>query len=272
MRKYGLLGAITLLLIVNAFVFAGILINRSGSPEAAIELTERELPLAYTRDENTGISLSLKYDYDREWLDKKKLIAIGFDCSVPEGSPEADIFYRHVLPHKTYAVFEYDGETWKRWIEKQEKLIADLEKKIRQGKSDKEELGRLQTRFKRDIKTRTRLFPIDADNDPVALRNRYPDNSRFIILPVVVRMNYYFTSYENKKSPKKIIGFLTDVLVDSIHVPLGKRSLLEPLRYKEKREYYTEKITEPRYVVKLHFGKRYEPWVVDVRQIKNSKN
>lgn len=72
MRKYGLFCAIALLLVVNTVVFVGIASNRSGIPEETVELSERELPLAYSSDENTGISLSFNYNHGNEWLDREK--------------------------------------------------------------------------------------------------------------------------------------------------------------------------------------------------------
>ena len=44
MRKYGLIPAIALLVLVNIIVLAGVARNRSGAPEALVELTERERP------------------------------------------------------------------------------------------------------------------------------------------------------------------------------------------------------------------------------------
>lgn len=274
MRKYGLFCAIALLLVVNTVVFVGIASNRSGIPEETVELSERELPLAYSSDENTGISLSFNYNHGNEWLDKKKLAALGFDCSIPEASTKAALFYRHMLPRKTYAVFEYAGEAWKRWIQVKENSIAKRKEKVKQGKAEKKDLEELQIELKKDLMTSSRLFAIDANNDPTALRKRYPEQSRFIIVPVVVRLDYNdgpSPSDENKEQNQKIRGYLSEVLVDSIHVPMGKRSLLEPLHYRERLEYYNRPAVEPRYMVKLQFGKRYEPWIVDVRQI-NGKN
>ncbi len=62
MRKYGLIFAIALLVIVNIVVLAGVGRNRSGAPDAVLELTERELPMSYRGSEdkeNTGMSLRL---------------------------------------------------------------------------------------------------------------------------------------------------------------------------------------------------------------------
>jgi hypothetical protein len=52
-----------LILIANVIALAGVAANRSGKPEAVIELTERELRLPYyeMNDENSGLALHLNW-------------------------------------------------------------------------------------------------------------------------------------------------------------------------------------------------------------------
>ena len=59
-----ILACVSLLLLSNVVVLAGVAYNRSGEPLASIELTERELPLRVTynsTDDDSGTALSLKW-------------------------------------------------------------------------------------------------------------------------------------------------------------------------------------------------------------------
>ncbi len=66
MKRYGLIGAIALIVLTNVVVLAGVVYNRSGEPDAVVQLTERELSWLkrwdVTDKEDTGIYLKLKWN------------------------------------------------------------------------------------------------------------------------------------------------------------------------------------------------------------------
>lgn len=294
MRRYGMIIAICLLVVVNAVVLAGIAYNRSGSPAATITLTERELPLisyySYTDRENTGLSLHLDWstgdlfpglisiwkhrDSEKtEWFDKAKLEAIGFECKLPLDDPGAELHYQKMLPRKTYAVLEYEGAAWEAWLADSRAYLAKTEIQIQKGPNPEEQLKKAREDFDREVRTHTRLFIIDVANDPATLRMKYGKQNRFLIFPAIARLEY-FSSYmksDKKKEPARIMGAVADILTDTIYVPKEHRDILEKLlrnsrqRRESSYDYSGYREREPSYEVKIHVGRRAEPWIVAVR-------
>ena len=89
MTRKGALVAAAVVIFFNLATLAAVWVNRSGEPEAVLQLTERELSLPPREAENTALALQLEW-VDTEllrpgpgWFDKRKLEEIGFDCSVP---------------------------------------------------------------------------------------------------------------------------------------------------------------------------------------------
>jgi hypothetical protein len=293
MRKYGLLSAIALLVLINIIVLAGVARNRSGSPEAVVELTERELPLRfYQRSadrENTGMSLRLDWNeypvYSKsfhrnsrglkyDWFDQSKLESVGFDCSVPLTDPKAELLYEKMLPRKAYAVLEFEGIAWNAWRKREQQDLSEIADKVKKGAATQIDLREAQKEYEHELKTHSRLFAVDAGNGPAKLRQQYPDSRRYLIMPAQVRLTYTRGyNVETKKSePPKLTGYISEILVDDIHVPKTMRAVLDALTVKGKSQpesYYPYGANrqEPRYKVALYYGKRYEPWVANIQPI-----
>lgn len=299
MKKYGLIASIILLLLVNAFVLIGVYYNRSGNTEAYIELTERELTLNsfdsfsyYLEKENSGLSLHLQLGNNRsyndnsnsdDWLDQKKLEEIGFDCSVPLSSPKAKLHYGKMLPRKTFAVLEYEGKAWVKSRSDAEAYLKEMAQKTQRGEEGEKEYAKGKVTLY--LKTASHLFAIDASNDPVSLRKKYKDVSRYIITPVKVSITFDESSEDckckktptTKKTQSTLSGNIREVLVNEIHVPPGKRQILESLLKKDGSasgrfagfDPYDDngKIRDPYYKIILQYGNRYEPWVADIKRI-----
>ncbi len=291
MRKYGLPIAIALLVLVNIVVLAGAARNRSGEPDAVVELTERELPLsaypAADNRENTGISLRLNWNqypfYGKfyrgqggnsqyDWFDKARLEEIGFDCSMPLTGSKAEIHYEKMLPRKAYAVLEYEGELWQAWLERERTGLSDIAERVKKGTATDKDLKEANNAYERLLKTSSRLFAVDAGKDPVKLRHQYPDRKRFIITAAKVGLHFARPYYKGteKKEPLKLGGYLSEILVDEIHVPRTMSSILDAILTKAGRQavpvysYGFMHDQEPSYKVTLYYGKRFEPWVGDV--------
>ena len=158
--------AAALVVITNAIVLSGVAWNRGGEPEAALELTQRELihPWSYDR-ENSGVALNLHvnspYGGDTVGaLHPESLRDIGFDPDGPivlqrAGDPNSG--YLKTTSRKTLAVLELDGEGWKRWLSEWESN---------------------EHRWPADPNSQSRLFVVDVGLDSTALRSRYPDRHR----------------------------------------------------------------------------------------------
>lgn len=231
MNRWGVLGSVAVVLAANAFVLIGVAIDRSGGVVQKIELTERELPIWGASEDNTGVSVHLLpnpgWRQERRF-DRAKLTELGFDCSIPPEDPSAEWRYRKIPPRQAFVVLEYDGVAWQRWLagEEQNKHASpDTWKQVA-----------------------SRLVPVDAAREFAALHERYPDRTRFLIAPALIRLRL---EYEGNK-PTAVAGYLEELLVSEIHVPQPYARTLTQLRGKP-------------YHLTLCYGKRYEPWVCGCR-------
>jgi hypothetical protein len=278
MKQYGFYGGLIILIAVNAIVLAGVWHNRSGTPDAAVELTERELTMSPIDKENSGVSLRLDwggYGYrELKWFDRDKLAFVGFDCSIPVGSADAEIRYGKALSRKTFVVLEFEGKAWEAWQALELKRFEDMEAKIIKGEKARNDLSKAKKQFAWELVADSRLFPVDVGNDPKRLREMYPDRSRFIITPARVRLHYNgaVREYGKLMEPASLKGSIEEVLTDTVRVPRDKQGLLRSLASKDnywRHNVYDEETNEkpkpPRYKVLLNYGRRYEPWVITVR-------
>jgi hypothetical protein len=203
MNRWGVAGSAAVVVVANAFVLVGVAIDRAGGVVQKIELTERELLIWGTSEDNTGITVRLVWrgPGQQEWLDRGKLAELGFDCRVAPQDPAASRHYGRLVPRPASLVIEYDGPEWQRWVAK--------------------------TRLGYE-KAFPRLTPVDAGKDPEALRRKYPDQSHYLIVPGLIRLRL---EYGGNK-PAMVAGFLAGLLVSEIHVPLPYARTLAELRGK----------------------------------------
>ena len=267
MKRLFLWVTLALILLTNAFILSGVAYNRTAEPEATITLTEREANLSYSTEENSGIALHLLWQQDRPywperdpgWFNQAKLESLGYDCSVPLTDVSAYQHYRKALPRKAYVVLEYDGKSWNDWFAGQKaKLLSGTRKSYR---GVKEEIENLE-------KTASRLVAIDVGNDAARLRGLYPDRTRFLIAPAEVHLVFMNELIgEARKYQKPFIYGHVSLLNQEVYVPLGLSEWLDQILKAEQRdEKKSKRIKEgPRYNVILQYGRRYEPWVVDIK-------
>lgn len=262
---------VALILATNAFVLSGVAYNRTGEPEAVVTLTEREANLSYGTEENSGLALQLLWQQDRPWLERDpgwfnqaKLESLGFDCSVPLTDISAEQYYRKALPRMAYVVLEYDGKSWDDWFAKEKARLLSASPKRRNIKEELESLG------KRD----SRLVAIDVGNDAAHLRGLYPDRTRFLIAPAEVHLVFMSEVVgEARKYSKPFIYGHVSLLNQETHVPVEFSSWLDQIRKAEQKSgsgtvRRNERMKEgPRYSVTLQYGRRYEPWVVDIKPL-----
>ena len=280
MRRYGLILAAVLVLIVNAFVLIGVAYNRSGNPDSQVVLTERELRLPHylwrSERENTGIWLNLdwnRYDYilpeegthdPYTWFDKTMLENLGFDCTLSAENSKAPDYYYRMLPRRVYAVLEIGGRAWNDWKSIQKKKLAALEEGSRTGRIPEKEYQKERGRIESTIKNSSRLFVVNVGKEPESLRLRYPDRRRYIITPALAGVHLVSSSDESeKKTPKRVQGYVREILIDRIHVPLSKKIPLEKVLTDE--TYKRGEDGRTHYEVTLQYGKRYEPWIVEIK-------
>lgn len=204
MKQSGLLLAAAVVIVSNALVLFGVARNRAGSPVETIQLTQRELPKAFSEKEDTGVSLRFnwnRYGLPRQespWLDRAKLESLGFDTAAALRDPK-----HQPLPRPAFVVFEYNGPAWEEWAQ-----------------------ARKQESSQFDPTDLSRLVPIDAGKSPEPLRQKYSDRQRYLIVRGVIR-----AFVNTGKGSKQVDGSVSEILPQNIHVPPSLASAFSASSY-----------------------------------------
>jgi hypothetical protein len=275
-----LIAGAALILLANGVALTGVYFNRSGEPEARMRLSQRELSLPWNRGmakENSGLALGLHWRvnpaeageyYDGgfgysggtpHWLDQSLMAALGFDvAAVPDDIAGRRRFERS-LPREVLLVLELAGPAWRQALERAQQNAARHEA-ARQANADSKEFAdkarRAQERLTNEETLHSRLFAIDAGLDRAALRARYPDRGRYLILKATVRPRL-----ETRDRKTLVTGYVSALAVTQINVPHALRAELEPAFRQPRRS-----PADPgaRFEVNLAVGQRLEPWIESV--------
>jgi hypothetical protein len=250
MKRSLIILSLLLVIATNAIALIGAWRNRAGIPVQTIELTERELPLELMGQDNSGVGLTIQWNrpltrMSDSQFDRSMLEGIGFDFRLPPDTPGKD---RSLLPRAGYVVLEYQGAKFEHWLqEEQKKSQPDQKVPEMQDKT-------------RNPETMSRLFPIDLGKDPAALRSRYPDQGRYLILRAIVRARIEDVMAPDGKTITShyYSGYLAQILPFYVNVPLPYSRTLATLK--------PQPWTKPRYSVTLSFGSNLEPWIIDVKR------
>jgi hypothetical protein len=264
----GLFGGLAMIALVDGVILGGVAWNRSGAPEARIELTERELEPArgWDPEEDSGLSLRLRLcDCKGDWLDREKLRELGFDVRVDPAEPRSVELYENVLAREAFIVLQMDGDAWRRQIAEQEREFQEM----KTPETDRWEIDRAREMLETARRMGSRLVPIDAGLDPERLRGRYPDRSRYLILPA--RFGLWHEPGE-KDHPARLTGVVQSLLVEEVHAPLELRPLLDEVRRRREPERRREMqgmdvVQTPLYRATITVGRRHEPRLVSVEPI-----
>jgi hypothetical protein len=272
-----LLAGLALIVVTNAVALMGVAYNRSGEPEVVLELTERELLLPFEygfRAENSGIALNLiwrmepLFDYEGAyhgrgsrvpWFDKAKLLELGFDADRPLTSDEVLRGVSKSLPREAYLVLEFDGQAYQAALASSRAELAEEEQLLLGNPGKKEFEKRVEAARKRlhaEEQLNSRLFVIDAGLDPVALRSRYDDRTKYLILRGQVAMGV-----GGNKGAYFLEGHIRGLDIEAINVPVEYHALLQPFNALDRRD---EAYKGPRYMARVAFGKRLEPWIIEL--------
>jgi hypothetical protein len=270
--SWGLLAGLALIAVTNGWVLLDVARNRSGEPEARVELTERELWLPWSvedDDEDSGLALTLAWHGDDPfgsgrptWLDRDKLRELGFDVHVAPESPGSERFYSNVPAREAFVVLAMGGEAWNRELARREEEIRRCRQSgscgpsAEQNRSVPEQVAELR-------RTESHLVAVDAGRDPRALRRRYPDRGRFLVLPAEVDV----LRNAEKEGEPYLSGYL-HLRVPRIHVPLPLRPVLDAVSQEDaSRQRRWDEKPDPRYRAVLAVGRGYEPWLVRVERM-----
>jgi len=261
-----LLVAFIVILITNAIAWGAAYYNRSGTSEATMVLSERELR-PVIRDENSGVSLRLLVNSEQpQWLDAGKLRELGFP-EMPEKYSEEDWHYRFDAPRSrpVFLVLEYEGTAY----EKRLKTLKDKLEKPSDNKEEKESSSSCIDRAQRQLEDaqncESRLYAIDAGPNEEALRRRYPDTRRYLIVHGSVTPWY---DHSRDEKTYFLMGRINGVSISTINVPRQWNGLFTQTESSYRSPYrygYSDACREGkerlRYQVTVNYGKRLEPWV-----------
>ncbi len=242
-----------IIIFTNILVLSGVFFNRSGKPESIITLTERELFLPYFIDkENSGLKLNLRfrtlskhknqYTYYHgapAWLDQKKL-------------KQLKIKLEHGISKQVFIVLEYNHDLYNESVRRTKASL----KKLKGG-----ELKNGEKRLKDELTNKSRLFAVDAGIDYKTLKQKYKNQSRYLIIKGLIEPMYNYCA--NKK--KETYGIITKLTAQDINVPKKHRKIFDHIM--KTKQYGYNKFKLPRYKVKLAFGRRLEPWIISVNKI-----
>ncbi len=287
MIRRGGLVALAVVAAVNAAVLAGVARNRSGAPDAALVLDERELEIASLDREHTGRLLRLRYQNAASgddvrpgaveeaiaprFIDQARLEALGFDCSVAAGHETAAAFYRGALTRPAFVVFGVGGPEWDRQVAAwQERRRREIDDRVARGVMKGEDEARARADIAEAPQRLSRLMAIDVGPEAAALRAQYADRERHLILRGVVRLHHVDVSGAGGPS---LHGHLIDVFPAVLNVPLGLRAPLDALGELPRRDRtgptprrgLARLDRAPRYEVRVAVGRGMQPWVAEVR-------
>lgn len=261
----------------NIVVLSGVASNKYGEPESQVTLTERELQLPYKiHQENSGLALRLTWralgkidnhgsysDWrSPAWLSEKKLEELEFDINDFLRSNGDTTSYKQAIPKEVYIVLENDGESYREALKRAEVALDRENNSVQLNPGNK----KLRTSFESAKKrlederiSESRLFAIDAGLDPIELRKKYGDRTRFIIVKGLVKIRYI-----HNKNKKEAFGYISRLSVASIYVPLKHRQIFDSILAQNK--FGKKHSGPPRYDATIAYGKRLESYIISVEE------
>lgn len=271
-RPHALLGGVGLILLVNAVALGGVAWNRSGEPDSLSRLSEREL-LRNTdwHKENSGLSLRLQWHFpsddeaagphSRGWaprIDAKQMAELGFRMPAQVDDDSARRFDRQ-QSRAALLVLELDGPLYQRELQLARKKRDEAEQASRAAPGNRNLASELEYRQHTLISTEkhdSRLLLKDVGLDLQALRARYPDRQRYLIIhgrvrPISLLHEHIWT----------LGGTASALGVESLNVPHHWRERLERITTQPNRA--ADEQAQP-FIAEVAFGRRLEPWIVRV--------
>lgn len=268
-----------LILLANAVALVGVYLNRSGEPDSRMTLSQRELSMPWRwgmAKENSGLALGLSWrvndaaagDYSGggygygfsggtpEWLDEARMAALGFDTAAVVGGTGGRRQFERQLQREVLLVLELAGPAWQQALQRAQENAARHEA-ARLANADSKEFAekakRAQETLQREEKLNSRLFAIDAGLDRAALRAKYPNRARHLILKAMVR-----PQLATRDRKTRVTGYVSALAATQINVPHALRPALEPALRQHKR---TQLDPGPHFEATLAVGQRLEPWI-----------
>lgn len=249
-----------LLALANGWVLAAAAYNRSAPTSAPIGLTERELTPAWFRvrsnepDRIAFFTININTNYyedgplktsryigEMEWLGEEKLKELGFDIQTPVNFASLRSRFNENQSRDVFLVLEYEGPAYQKILMRMQQRYSEA---LLQAKAAPENKGfaaaahHIRERLERLQHYDSHLFAVDAGRDADGLRRRYPDRSHSLIVRGQIMVDL------------RVYGRIKKLDVDVVMLPRAFREIIDPYQ------------GQAHYLVKLAYGKRYEPWIV----------
>ena len=280
-----------LILVTNAIALGGVEFNRSGTSDAVLSLSERELALSEASTgssfhEDSGLSLRLRWDVHSvdvdadhgrsrywhpgmgyiggvtPWLDERKLEALGISTAPGLDASERMGRLDHSMGRDVFLVLEMNGPAYA-------EMLGEVRERARQAEAladSRPEDSDLQTHASTakeqsaiEENGATRLIVVDAGLDPVALRQLHPGRAQNAIVHGHIRPVLISTDGKSV-----VTGIVSAVRCDSINVPVQFRTELKPL---ESLSEHAKSKSTTKFQIEVAFGRRFEPWLKSVRYL-----
>jgi hypothetical protein len=270
MTHPGLLVCAAVVTAVNLGLALLVASDRNGPPDTVAVLDERELRLETDRgDDNNAVRLAWRVQPAAPsraasepglavGIGPRALEALGFDVSIRPGDPAAAAFYRAVPARPAFIVFDLaEGAVAPRVAAWQERARAA---------TDVETVD--EATIAAAPMLASRLVPVDAGPDAEALRARYADTSRYLVLPGVVRLR--LVDVAGRAGGPVLVGEIAIVSPERLLVPHTGRRVFERLPEVQARGQGPARAGDvtlvrtswpPRYRVEVIVGRRYLPRV-----------
>ncbi len=196
-RRAAFWAGLAVILAVSGGTLLGVLWNRTGTPDAVLELEERELILLPAERENSGRAMAFVIEGERQWfsasppwLDRAKLAALGFDTSVDAEADDAEQHYRAQPRRQVFVALELGGDAFRKYLAEWEERLRKEAAGTEGTPPTPERLAEIERELATAPESASRLALIDADRDREALRARHPDRSKVAILRAVARIRW----------------------------------------------------------------------------------
>lgn len=268
-----------LILLANAVALTGVFLNRSGEAESRLALTQRELghPWGWrVSKENSGLALNLQwrvadastadnyapyfgnYGGSPAWLDEARMVEFGFDVADARDASQRRRFERQT-EREVLVVLELGGAAWELMLERARRNLAQhaAARQVNpEAKEFVEREKRAREQLEREERQASRLFAVDAGLKLDALRAKYPDRARYMILKGKLRPRL-----DSRDGKTRVGGYLASLQGTQLNVPYAMRPTLEAALKSPSDQRRLSAGVVPPLTATVAVGSRLEPWI-----------
>lgn len=240
--------AISIIILSNLIILFNLYQNRTNPPDSVVTLTQRELTSYnyYENQQDRYFRINWKNGME---LDNQKLTQLGFDIE------NALKFGKHRELREVFVVLEVDSPLHQKFIKEKRK---DFENRIIDA--NQVYINSAKNNLEKSIYGSSRLYILDANLNYEELRKKYSDRSRYIIQKAQIRI---YRTHDNNRY--YINGYISTLSIPHIHISLKNSIIINNIIKNSTRDKRYKHY--PKYKVKVAFGSRLEPYIIDIKAI-----